>query len=112
MWASDLQLAGRLAIPGQLLPLIIHNAHVCEQGRPPLSHAALHLLCLAQRQLTALHAQRWSLPWLLVSNACVDKLAYKQMNELDSDRCCSSIKWWLSSAGITGDGVKTDDTQH
>ena len=80
MWAPDLQLPGGLAIPGQLLPLIIHNAHVCEQGRPPLSHAALHLLCLAQRQLTTLQAQRWSLPWLLVSDACVYKLAYRQMD--------------------------------
>lgn len=66
MWAPDLQFTGGLAIPRQLLPLIIHNAHVCEEGRPSLSHPVLHLLCLVQRQLTALQRQQWWLPWLLV----------------------------------------------
>lgn len=55
MRAPNLQLPRCLSIPRQLLPLIIHDAHVREERRPPLSHAPPHLLFLAQRQLTPLH---------------------------------------------------------
>ena len=67
MWAPDLQLASGLAVPRQLLPLIIHNAHVCEEGRPSLSHPVLHLLCLVQRQLTALQDNSGGCPGCLSS---------------------------------------------
>ncbi len=51
-----LQLSCSLAVPGQLLALVIHDAHVHEQVSSPLAGPVEQLLFLAQRPLTALHA--------------------------------------------------------
>ncbi len=59
MWPSDLQLPSSLAIPGKLIALIIHDAHVHEEMRSPLAGSVMQLLFLTQRPLTALqcHSQ-------------------------------------------------------
>lgn len=57
MWPSDLQLPSSLAVPGKLVALVIHDAHVHEEVRPPLAGSVMQLLFLTQRPLTALQCQ-------------------------------------------------------
>lgn len=54
MWPSHLQLPSSLAIPGQLVALLIHDTHVHEEMRSPLAGSVIQLFFLAQRPLTAL----------------------------------------------------------
>ena len=54
MGPPHLQLSCSLAIPGKLLPTIIHNAHVHKQVSPPLALPVPQLLLLAQGTLAAL----------------------------------------------------------
>lgn len=54
-----LQLPSSLAIPGQLLPPVIHYAHVHEEMRSALALPVEQLLLFAQRPLTALHPEPW-----------------------------------------------------
>lgn len=54
MGTPDLQLPGGLAIMGQLVALVIHNAHVYKEMGPPLAESVPQLLLLAQGPLTTL----------------------------------------------------------
>lgn len=57
MGPSHLQLPSSLAVPGQLLPPVVHYAHVHEEMRSALALPVEQLLLLAQRPLAALHPQ-------------------------------------------------------
>ena len=54
MGPPDLQLPGGLAIMGQLIALVVHNAHVYKQVGPPLAEPVPQLLLLAQGPLATL----------------------------------------------------------
>ena len=54
MWPSDFQLPCGFAIPGHLMPPVIHNAHVSEEMWSALGDLASSGLLLTQHALTAL----------------------------------------------------------
>ena len=58
MGPPHLQLPCSLAIPGELLPAVIHDAHVHKQVRPALALPVEQLLLLAQGALAALKPHR------------------------------------------------------
>ena len=56
MRTPHFQLPSGFAIPRHFIALIIHNAHVCEQVWPALTHPVLHLFFLVQLALAALQS--------------------------------------------------------
>ena len=54
MGPPHLQLSCSLAVPGELLPAVIHDAHVHKEVRPALALPVEQLLLLAQGALAAL----------------------------------------------------------
>ena len=59
MGASDLQLATAFAIPGKLIAVSIHNAHVSQQVWPPLTQPAVQLFFCSQLALAPLQDASW-----------------------------------------------------
>ena len=56
MGTPDFQLASGFAIMRHFVALIIHDAHVCEQVWPALTHPVLHLFFSGQFALAALQS--------------------------------------------------------
>jgi len=56
MGTPDLQLPSGFTITRHFIALIIHNAHVCEQVWPALTHPVLHLFFFVQLALAALQS--------------------------------------------------------